>query len=71
METRAGERPPAFRISFPCTVNMAGVRLKDGEQLVGLYAYRLRGRGGGGIGNWRRRFWGGRGWLRDNWFGTR
>ena len=69
VETQAGERTPAFRISFPCIVKMAGVQLKDGEQLVGLYAYRLRG-GGGGIGIWRRRFWGGRGWLRDNWFGT-
>ena len=24
----------------------------------------------GGIGKWRRPFWRGRGWLRDNWFGT-
>ena len=49
VETQAGERTPAFRISFPCAVNMAGVQLKDGEQLVGLYAYRLRGGGGGAL----------------------
>ena len=43
VETKAGERTPAFRISFGCAINMAGVQLNDGEQLVGLYACRLRG----------------------------
>ena len=43
VETKAVERTPAFRISFRCAINMAGVQLNDGEQLVGLYAYRLRG----------------------------
>ena len=52
VETKAVERTPAFRILLPYAVNMAGVQLKNGEQLVGLYAYRLRGGGGeGGIGN--------------------
>ena len=40
VETHAGERTPAFRISFPCAVKMVGVQLKDGEQLVRVYAYR-------------------------------
>ena len=42
VETQAGVHTPAFRISFPCAVKMAGVQLKDGEQRVGPYAYRLR-----------------------------
>ena len=72
VESQARERTPAFRISLPCAVTMVGVQPKNGEQLVGLYSYQLRGGGGGGgIRNRRRRFWGGKGWLRDNWFGTR
>ena len=43
VEMQAGERTPAFRISFPSAIKMAGVQLKDGEQLVGLYACQLRG----------------------------
>ena len=41
METRAGGggRSPVFRTFFPCAVKMLGEQLKDGEQLVGLYAY--------------------------------
>ena len=45
METQAGEQTPTLRILFPCAVKMAGVQLKDGVHLVGLYAYRLRGGG--------------------------
>ena len=69
MVLRTGERTPAFRISFPCVVHMAVVPLKDGEQIVGLYIHPFAV-ARGGIGNWRRCFWGGRGWLRDNSFGT-
>ena len=36
VEMQAGERTSAFRMSFPCTVKMAGVRLKDGEQHVSV-----------------------------------
>ena len=47
VETQVGEPTPAFCISFPGTVNMAGVQLKDEEQFLGLYPYWVRG----GIGN--------------------
>ena len=43
VETQAGERTPAVRISFPCAVHMTRVQLKDGQQLVGLYTYWLPG----------------------------
>ena len=44
METQAGEQTPPLRISFPCAVTMVwGVQPKEAEQLVALYAYRLRG----------------------------
>ena len=39
-----GADPTSLRISFPCPMTMAsGVWLKEAEQLVALYAYRLRG----------------------------
>ena len=47
VETQAGEQTPPLRISFPFAVTMAsGVQLKEVEQLVALFAYRLQGGGG-------------------------
>ena len=70
VETQDGEQnpPPPVRVSFPRPITMAsGFQLKEGEQLLSLYMYRLRG---GVMGNWSARCGGGRGWLRDSWFGT-
>ena len=47
VETQVGKNTLAIRILFPCAVHVAGVQLKDGGQLVGLYAYRL------GRGHWK------------------
>ena len=62
-----GGETPAFHISFHCAVDMAGVQLKDGEQLVAPYAYRLRW---GALDTGDSGSRGGRGWLPDNWIGT-
>ena len=65
VETQAGEQtPPPLRILFPCAITMAsGVQLKEAQQVVAMFAYRLQG------GHWKIET-AVRGRLRDNWFGT-
>ena len=49
VETQDGAREPPLKISFPCAIthpNRGGDR-KEGERVIALYAYRLRG------GHWR------------------
>ena len=68
VEMQAREQTPPSRISFPCAVTVAsggGGRLNDAEQLVALFARRLRG----AIRTESRRFGGGKGWRRDIWVG--
>ena len=67
METQDGDQipPPNPLCTFHFFTLALGVQLKEGEPLLALYAYRLRG----GIVNGRARFGGGRGWLRDSCFG--
>ena len=49
METQDGQRELPLKMSFPCAITFPnpGRRWKEGETIIALYAYRLRG------GHWR------------------
>ena len=45
VETQDGAREPPLKMSFPCAITYpnSGVGWKEGERVIALYAYRLRG----------------------------